>query len=339
MKRVLIIISCVVAFASCKNDKKDPDVSNIKIDLQLQRFEEDFFTIDTNNIHKGISSLSGKYPVFINDYMSQILGFTAKSHPDTLAKYVKLFIRDYRFVKDSADVMYKSFEPQLKEIKHGLQHVKYYFPEYKFPTKIITYIGPFDGFSATINSDAFGVGLQLYMGSNFSFYNSEVAQNLFPEYIITRFTPEYIPINLMKNVVEDMYPDKSIGRPLIEQMIEKGKRLYLLDKFLPKTEDHLKIGYTKKQFQDCNTNEAVIWDFFLNNDLLNAADQDLTKNYIGEGPKTQELGEDAPGNIGSYTGWQIVKKYMEKNPDMTLQKLMATSARDIYNGSKYKPKA
>ena len=115
------------------------------------------------------------------------------------------------------------------------------------------------------------------------------------------------------------------------------KRLYLLDKFLPKTENYLKIGYTKKQLQDCNTNEAVIWDFFLNNDLLNTADQDVTKNYIGEGPKTQELGEGAPGNVGSYTGWQIVKKYMQKNPATTLQQLINLDEEKIFQEAKYKP--
>ena len=219
-----------------------------------------------------------------------------------------------------------------------MQFVKYYFPEYKFPKKIITFIGPFDGYSDVLTPDAFAVGLQLHMGSNFSFYNSPVAQDLFPSYIVQKFTPAYIPVNCIRNIADDMFPDKSDGRALIEQMVEKGKRLYLIDKFLPYTAEYLKIGYTEKQLKDCYTNEAVIWDFFLNNDLLNTADQNIVKNYIGEGPKTQELGEGSPGNIGAFSGWQIVKKYMEKNPKTSLQELMKMDPREIYSQSKYKPR-
>ncbi len=219
-----------------------------------------------------------------------------------------------------------------------MQFVKYYFPGYKAPNKIITFIGPFDGYSDIITADAFAVGLQLHMGSNFSFYKSDISHDIFPEYISQRFTPEYIVVNCIKNIIDDMYPDKSIGKALIEQMVEKGKRLYLLDKFLPATAEYLKIGYTEGQLKDSYTNEAVIWDFFLNNDLLNNADQNIVKNYIGESPKTQELGEGSPGNIAAFSGWQIVKKYMDKNSKTTLPDLMKKEGREIYNQSRYKPR-
>lgn len=336
-KNIYYLIVCVFIFCSCKNNDI-PDVSNIKVDLKVQRFEKDFFAIDTNNILNELQRLRIKYPTFINDYTSQILGFDNTTPPDSLIKYIHLFIRDYRFVKDSADKLFTDLDPQVKEIKKGLQFVKYYFPIYNTPHQIITFIGPFDGYSDVITSDAFAVGLQLHMGSNFSFYRSDISRDLFPEYISRRFTPEYIPVNCIKNVIDDMYPDNSIGKALIEQMVEKGKRLYFLDKFMPYTAENLKIGYTEKQLKECYQNEAVIWDFFLTNDLLNNTDQNITKNYIGEGPKTQELGEGSPGNIGAFSGWQIVKKYMDKNSKTTLQELMKINAREIYNQSKYKPR-
>ena len=330
----LILLLCIF---SCSN-KNIPDVSGIKVDLKVQRFEKDFFAIDSNNILNELQRLRTTYPSFINDFTSQILGFDATTPPDSLTKYVHLFIRDYRFVKDSADKIFKDIDPQVKDIKKGLQFVKYYFPEYKVPAKIITFIGPFDGYSDVITSDAFAVGLQLHLGSNFSFYKSSIAEDLFPAYISQRFTPEYIPVNCIKNIVDDLFPDKSVGKALIEQMVEKGKRLYLLDKFMPYTPEYLKIGYTETQLKDSYTNEAVIWDFFLNNDLLNNTDQNIVKNYIGESPKTQELGEGSPGNIGAFSGWQIVKKFVEKNPKINLQQLMKTDGREIYSQSKYKPR-
>jgi hypothetical protein len=337
MKKIFLLLVFVPFLFSCNNNQI-PDVSKIKVDLKLQRFEKDFFAIDTNNILNELQRLRIKYPSFINDYTNQILGFDYKTPPDSLTKYLHLFIRDYRFVKDSADKLFSNFDPHLTEIKQGLQFVKYYFPTYNPPHQVITFIGPFDGYSDVITKDAFAIGLQLHMGSDFSFYKSDISRDIFPEYISRRFTPAHIPVNLIKNVIDDLFPDNSMGKPLIEQMVEKGKRLYLLDKFLPYTPAHLKIGYTDEQLKDCYAHEAVIWDFFLTNDLLNNADQNIVKNYIGESPKTQELGEGSPGNIGSFSGWQIVKKYMDKNSGVSLDQLMKTPAREVYSTSKYKPR-
>ena len=39
----------------------------------------------------------------------------------------------------------------------------------------------------------------------------------------------------MRNIVDDLFPDKSNGKALIEQMVDKGRRMFLLTKFLPYT--------------------------------------------------------------------------------------------------------
>jgi len=350
MKILVIFLLLFVIVTSCNNGKHIPDVSGIKIDIKLNRFEKDFFALDTNHLAESLQKLNQKYPGFTIDFINNILGLnvsglmTANSED---ARSVKTFLKDYRPIKDSADKVYRDFEKETDEIKKGLQFLKYYFPQYKTPHNIITFIGPIDAFFQTsfgtqgdiITKEGLGIALQLHMGSNFSFYTSAQGRELYPDYISRTFTPRYIAVNCMKNIIDDMYEDKSTGKPLIEQMVEKGKRLFLLDKLLPNTSDHLKISYTEKQLKDAYKNEAVIWDFFLSNDLLNNTEQNITKNYIGESPKTQELGEDAPGNIGSFAGWQIVKKYMSKHEDITLDKLMNMDAREVYMLSKYKPRS
>ena len=45
---------------------------------------------------------------------------------------------------------------------------------------------------------------------------------------------------------------KAIQSHLIEQMIEKGKQWWLMDKFLPETADSVKTGYTQKQLEWCS---------------------------------------------------------------------------------------
>ena len=71
--------------------------------------------------------------------------------------------------------------------------------------------------------------------------------------------------------------------------------------------------------------------------MLHYDEYNIIKNYIGESPKTQELGDASPGNIGSYVGWQIVKKYMSKNTATTLQQLMQLDNDTLFTETKYKP--
>ncbi|MGK7600328.1 hypothetical protein ACSRB3_23130, partial [Salmonella enterica] len=69
---------------------------------------------------------------------------------------------------------------------------------------------------------------------------------------------------------------------------------------------------------------------FVQNNFLQTIDNNIIKNYIGESPKTQELGEASPGNIGAFAGWQIVKKFMEKSDQLSLPEMMETDAETIF---------
>lgn len=338
-----------LALLSCNNKPAAPDVSNIKVDIHVLRFEQDFFSLDTNDLVNQTQQLNKKYPQFFQDYINNILGLNADavlSGDAQQLRGIRTFIRDYTGMKDSADKVFKDFSKEEGDIKQALRFLKYYFPAYKTPANIITFIGPIDAFFETsfgtqgdiITPNGLATGLQLHLGNDFSFYKSEQGLELYPQYISKNFTPEYVPVNCMKNIVDDMYPLKPSVKSLIELMVERGKRLYLLDKLLPALPEYMKINYTAKQMEDAYKNEAVIWDFFLKNDLLNNEEQNIIKNYIGESPKTQELGEDAPGNLGTFTGWQIVKKFMQKNTNVSLDSLMKIEPREVYTLAKYKPK-
>jgi len=348
MRKFFVPLFVALIFFSCKSNKNIPDVSSIKIKLETKRFEQDFFAMDTTKVAESMKSILQKYPDFLPLFTANILGLDLDSLliPNNLqTQALRMFIHDYLPIKDSSDLIYKNFNSEKEAIEEGLQFVKYYFPEYKVPESIITFIGPINANFETsfgvqgdvLTSKSFGIGLQLHMGKYFSFYRSEEGLEQYPDYLSNNFDKAHIPVNCMRNVIDDLYPDKSNGKALIEQMIDKGRRMFLLTKFLPHTPEFECIGYTKQQMKDSYKNEAVIWDFFLNNDLLNKSDQNIIQNYIGESPKTPELGEDAPGNIGTFAGLQIVKKFMEKFPETSLSTLMKMDAREIYSQSKYKP--
>lgn len=331
----LIIIS--ILFLSCNSGEKIPDVSQIKIPLTTMRFEKELFTLDSGNFNIQLEQLKAKYPSFAENYLSTVLGADPKWNNDSIAGYVNGFINAYKNVYDTSNIVFKDFSRYEGELKNGLQFIKHYFPNYKIPEKIITFIGPLNGYGDILSDDAVIVGLHLHLGKDFSLYKSELVQQTYPTYISNRFQPDYIAVNCLKNIVLDIFSEKTEDKSLVQQMVEKGKRLFVLSKVLPKVDEYKLIGYTPEQLKESYEHEKNIWDLFVQNNLLQTIDYNVIKNYIGESPKTQELGDASPGNIGSFAGWQIVKKYMKNNPEISLQKLMATDADLIFQEAKYKP--
>ena len=124
-------------------------------------------------------------------------------------------------------------------------------------------------------------------------------------------------------------------------MIYNGKVLYCMDALMPETADTLKIGYTPAQLDWCQQNEANIWSYFLDQNLLYETDYLRMQKYLSEAPFTPGVGEgnESSPKLAVWTGWQIVREYMDRNPEITLKKLMEeTDAQKILNASKYKPK-
>ncbi len=349
MRKLLVCLFTAALLVSCNGNKNIPDVSSIKVNLETRRFEKDFFAMDTTKVAESMKVVLQKYPDFLPLFTANILGLDLDSlllpgNKEDAA--IRMFIHDYTPLKDSAELLYNSFDKETKSIEQGLKFVKYYFPQYKIPQSIITFIGPINANFETsfgvqgdvLTTKSLGIGLQLHMGKYFSFYRSTEGLEEYPDFLSNNFDKEHIPVNCMRNIVDDLFPRKVKGAALIEQMVDRGRRMYLLTRFLPNTPEYECMGYTKKQMDDAEKNEAVIWDFFLNNNLLNKTDDNIVQNYIGESPKTEELGEGAPGNIGTFSGLQIVKKFMELNPETNLAELMKTDPREIYDKSKYKPR-
>ena len=340
MNRILLPCLMLTALLGCSHRRQTPDTSGVAVNkVHIERFDTAFFALDSNNVVPGLYRLVREFPWFTGSFVGDILGAGPLSDTNHVAPLAcRQFLVSYLPVEDS--VRYK-YEPLLggleNELTDAFRYIKYYFPRYPLPQKVVTYVGPFDGPGVAITPYALAIGLQLYAGKHFPFYLSGKGQDMYPLYISRRFEPEYISSGCMTVIAQDLFPDSSDGRPLIEQMIAKGRYWWLIDKFLPQTPDSIKTGLTPQQLGWCNANEAMIWNYFLQNDLF-TVDPDIIKNYIGEAPHTLGMPDASPGNIGDWTGWQIVKKYEESHSDITPEQLMRMPVRKIFEDSKYKPK-
>jgi hypothetical protein len=325
-----------VLFISCKTGKDKPDVSDIKVDIRIERFEQSFFKIDSNHIPEGLADLRNGFPRFYPFFMRDILQVNPM---DTVSfGIIRNLLGGYKSINDSIQAKYKDLDWLKDELTDGFKHVKHYYPKYRVPT-IITFIATLDAPGIVLTPDYLGIGLHQFAGKNFSVYRMGPVEEMYPSYISRRFDKEYITANCMKAIADDVYPDKSTGRPLIEQMIEKGKQWFLLDKFLPDAPDSIKTGYTKDQVDWVENNEGNIWAYIVKNEAdIYSIDPATIQTYIGEAPNTQVMTEAAPGNIGQWVGWRIVQQYAEKHKEFSVQQILEASPKTIFEEAKYRPK-
>lgn len=328
----------IALLVSCKN-KKRADVSNIKLDIQIERFDQDFGKLAPGNFGRQIPALQKRYGSFYKDYVEGMLN--AGSTTDT-SYYQNLRTiltnQDYKALHQAVQQKFGNMSPWQKELTDAFKHIKYYFPDQQAP-RIITFLSGF-AVQVPVGDNYVGIGLDMFLGADSKFYPA-LRQSI-PVYISRRFTPSNITPRVTESFIrEDMFPEPDHLNSFLERMIYNGKIMYLMNSVLPDVPDSVVIGYTGKQQKWCETYEADIWAYFLQENLLYETDYIKTQKFLSEAPFTPGIGEgnNSAPKLGIYIGWQIVKKYMSENPGITpLQLMQDTKYQEILNRSHYKPK-
>ncbi len=325
---IFIVIFILSACGSGSGRKLNVDVSGINIPcFTIERYEKDLFAIDRNHFLEGIKAIQHKYEVF--------LGGKELTKNNTVPLFN--YISDTSLIRVNRDIQeqYKNIDFLTKELKKAFQYYLHYFPEAKVP-EVYTYLS---GFlfeqPIQISEQAMIIGLDLYLGENYPDYKKYGI----PAYKSRRMVGEQISADCMKELSLLFLDHNFAPKNFLDEIIQNAKSLYFIDAMLPEKADHLKIGFTEKQLQWCTQNERNIWGFFIDKQILYSANYELTRKFINDGPFTHAFSKDAPAGIGNWVGWQIIRAYMDNNPEISLQELLKENdAQKILKTSGYKPK-
>lgn len=312
-------------FSSCSTQKETlPDISNLKVNVEIERVDRKIFDGQTKE---------------------EILAYL-KENPDLLLKGFR--VNDIRILEElvkrandpyidtlqnQVDEVY-NFEELKQQLNDVFSYTKYYYPEFYVP-KVYTIVAGFE--MDVVPSDSiFLVGLDYFLGEK-SYYRPPI--EVVPNYIWQRYSPEAIQTHIAREISGRYNLSNPSDNSLINEMIWWGKTYYFIEKVVPKAADSLVIGYSNQEIQDCETYQNDVWGHFVKNELFYATSQIEKRKYLEARPHTFEIGQECPGRIAQWLGWQIVRAYMEKNPQITLPELMKMkNHKDIFEQSKYRPK-
>ncbi len=332
LKPLITLVLCTLIL-SCGDNPLDVDVSDVKIDLKVNRFDQDLFQYPSNITPENVTELHTKYGLFFQDFTESVINIGAVKNPN-LNYQLNAFATDsyIKEIKVDVDKAYADFSPYQKELENAFKHYKYYFPKKNTP-EVITYISGFN-YAITTDDSYLGIGLDMFLGSGYDAY----AQLGLPQYKTAFMSEEGLVAGAMLGWVSTEFELKEKNADLLTEMVHQGKIIYLLDALMPHAPNTVKMSYNENQLNWCNNNEEQVWFYFIDNDLLYTQETTEIIKYMGEAPFIQGFPEGSPGRIGHWLGWQIVKAYMEKNSTISVEKLMLNdNAQQILNESKYKP--
>lgn len=223
------------------------------------------------------------------------------------------------------------------ELQELFSHIKYYYPKFKSP-KVYLFSSALQmaqdpiiydektGFLFIDITGFMGDGNANYKGLELYFQKSMNPANIVPK--VSQIFAE----NIVTGSTEQKF---------VDQLILNGKIMTLQDAFLPNFPDYLKMNYTAKQYDWAVANEANIWNYFVENNLIFSDDPRLVERFISPGPFSKfytEIDNESSPQIGIFTGWQVCKSYLKQNPETKLLDFLKLDAQTIFNKSGYKPK-
>ena len=328
------ILLILLTFASCKNDKlKSVDISNIKIDLKLARFEKELFALKPVVTPDGLNKLRTDFGQVPDLYMKRVIGIVVENDSARLIELTK-YIND-QYITEVFDESQKKFadaEWIRKDLEEAFKYYHLYLPSGRIPD-LFTFIAPFN-YNILATDSTLGIGLDMYLGADYKFYPTTGL----PAYRIKKFRKEYIIVDAMNAWLQSDYNVDQTKNDLLNNMIYEGKIVFATSLFLPQTTDTLLFGFSAAQLEWCKNNEDKIWKFFIEQKLLFNKNPGEFVKFINDGVSTNGFPPQAPAKIGCFIGWRIVSKYMEQMPEIKLDQLMnEKDGNKILLESNYKP--
>lgn len=303
-----------------------PDVDQVPLEVEIIRLEQQLFSSTTKN---EINAFLQENKSFAQNFL-QIEEYP---HDSMLVNQLHALVNNPSLdtVYQESQQIFGDMEDIRQEFETAFRYIKYYYPEFRVP-QIYTMVTGFSN-DLYVSDEMIVIGLDYFSGPAATYRPMDV-----PDYIQRRYTPGHVVPTCMLLLSQQFNQSDPQDKSMLADMIYYGKSYYFTDFVMPGKPDSLIIGYTADEMAGVEANEQLIWTHFLKNELLYETNHMVKKKYLDERPTTFELGNKAPGRIGTWVGWQIVKAYMNRKDELSLPELMQTAnARKILEESKYRP--
>lgn len=319
----LLLIIVLFVFNACKGEV-DLDLDQIPIESKLQRFDLAFFESDTNQFEAELERLREQYPPFFSSKSEAIFWQNQRRDPLQLELH------------EQVQKVFGNMEPYEAELSNILKRYYYYFGV-RDTVEAYAYISRLDfNFPVVFSPPYLFLATDLYLGESAQKY-----YEVLPQYLQFERQASFLLRDAAYAIAERMVPKPQDPIKLLDGMIYHGKVLWLTKKLYPALEEATLMKYPRPKFDFSVEHEKEMWVYFIENELLFKADQELQRRFLEVAPFSKfrtQIDQETPGKIGHWFGYKIFSAYAEEAEALDLKTLLQEmDGRKVLKLSGYKP--
>ena len=325
MRLFILLFLGGVMLCGC-GERCSNELAELAPTIEIERLENELFSSESP---EDVRRFLAKNPTMTTEFLG------SAQYPNDSVLSEVLFDRvkneHIQGLLSEAQNRFGNMDDLASEIGEAIGALRHYYPDAKIP-RVQTMLTGFGTSEMYVSDSLIIIGLDYYIGKEASY-----RPNQYPAYILKRYEKEYL-VPAMMLLLSDNYLHTDLSdQRMIADMVFYGKKFYFTKSVMPCAPDSLIIWYSEKELSDVEENKDIIWANFVHNELLFETSHITKEKFLGERPNTYEISAICPGRIGAWVGWEIVRSFMERNPDVTLPQLMANpDAMEIFNASNYK---
>ncbi|MGF1564498.1 MAG: hypothetical protein ACFCUH_03950 [Flavobacteriales bacterium] len=321
------VVVLLLALGGCTSNGRKADTTGIEQQIEFVDLNALLAGADFNAPAQTHQELYQTCNSFWEDYTEYILQLGPANDAGTLIPLRGFLDFDDTRATNAAiqEVHTSRLADYEKELDAAFRRYRYFFPNDSLPD-VVWYNSGFN-YAVYPTESHLGIGLEFFLGPNHPIVEN-LSGELFPTYLREKMHPALLVPDALRGWLlvhyQDRYYDSST---LVSTLMYWGKMMYLLDLMLPETADHLKMAYTAEQQAWCKANERNLWIELSQQEILFESRQFEINRWVADGPFTRAAGipQEAPSRVGIWLGWRVVRDFVERNPDMPLEQLLANT--------------
>lgn len=155
-------------------------------------------------------------------------------------------------------------------------------------------------------------------------------------------TPRHLPYDLAEASIAVAYPYEGGETPTaLRRMLYEGALVNAVMETVPDADLAETLGYSGDQLAWVETNERNLWERLVSRQLLYSTSELDAMRLVVPAPVTSVLHPDAPGRVGRYIGYRILRSYLDHaggvTPEETLFPDFYGRAENVLIESEYVP--
>ena len=325
---VLLISLVLTTLLGCNSNPLQIDVSDVDLELEFYNLDTDMNQAKTKEDFQSINNeCKTEFGDFYEYYSAEILRI-GKPNDDFVADGLMKFRNDKymsRIFKESSNLI-DDREKLNEEITVMFKHLKHHLPQTKMPSKVMYWNSLFTNSilpSGRVADDhsILAVGLERYLGSS-KLYDSLPSPPHY-EYIKKKYDKRYLKSDMAKSWILAHVLKEGKREDFLAELIFNGKMMYVTEAMNPEMSPANLLRFSDEDYAWAIDKERIAWEYLIKNNLIYSTDPARIRDFFNMSPFTQGLPEKAPGQIGVFVGWKIVQSYMEANPEVTIEDLVA----------------